>query len=120
MVNGTRASELRTRFWPMRLTYSVMTGIGDQPRLVLHLSRELAAQRHLAIERIEIETVSHVALPDQRHVILGGQVTGMCFGRRRRSRCNPVSRSGPLDFASGSSASASPPRGLDLACRGNL
>src|SRR5271166_5451307 len=26
MVNGTLASELRTRFWPMRLTYSLTTG----------------------------------------------------------------------------------------------
>src|SRR5437870_10497766 len=26
MVKGTRASELRTRFWPTRLTYSVTTG----------------------------------------------------------------------------------------------
>src|SRR5664279_3259599 len=26
MVNGTLASELRTRFWPMRFTYSTMTG----------------------------------------------------------------------------------------------
>src|ERR1700757_2909572 len=26
MVKGTLASELRTRFWPTRLTYSVMTG----------------------------------------------------------------------------------------------
>src|ERR1022692_1024819 len=26
MVNGTCASELRTKFWPMRFTYSVTTG----------------------------------------------------------------------------------------------
>src|ERR1700731_5366330 len=26
IVNGTCASELRTRFWPIRLTYSVTTG----------------------------------------------------------------------------------------------
>ena len=49
----------------MRLTYSLMTGIGDQLSARLHFLRKLLAQRHLAVERVEVETASDVALPDQ-------------------------------------------------------
>ena len=64
MVKGTFASELRTRFWPTRFTYSVTTGSLMNLAELFHFLRELLAQRDLVLERIEIQALADVAIAD--------------------------------------------------------
>src|ERR1035438_8709016 len=69
MVNGTLASELRTRFWPMRFTYSTMTGswiIRAPDSMVIVYSSvvgNLDGKRHLGVG------VAHQVLADAVHVL---------------------------------------------------
>ena len=86
MVNGTRESELRTRFWPMRLTYSDDFRIGDQLRALLHLFGEVVAHRDLPLDGIEVHSDSNISVPNQGDVVLRrlGRSLSDCWCRRWR------------------------------------
>ncbi len=82
MINGTLASEFRTRFWPIRFTYSVTIGFVDNLGLAFHLLGHLLAQRDLFFDRVRKLT----PLPTSTIADLIG-IFFLVVGENRREQC---------------------------------
>ena len=63
-MNGTLASELRTRFCPIAVDVLGHDGIVDDLRLALHFLRHLLAQRDFFLDRVEVDTLADIAIAD--------------------------------------------------------
>lgn len=64
IVNGTFASELRTRFWPDAVHVLGNDWILDDLRFPFHFLRHLLAKRDLFFQRIEVHSLADVPVAD--------------------------------------------------------